>query len=621
MPLEKQTNGTPLETEMVGMPLKKQTDTQVNSGSLDTSVEHNLAQKSDKSDDMNLEKESDGATLEKQTSDQVIAPTTAISPFLEHNLSKKSEKVGHTPLENQMDSTPLEKEANGAPLDKKTDEQVAVSMSGISTSVVTSVEHNLAEKSKVDDTLLLKQTDNTNLEKEADAISLGKQTDDQVASPMVANSAFLEATYEQNLAGKSDKADDTQSEKQTKGTLCGKETDATPFVSQTDVQAIVPLTHLKTDSDQRCTSREMNEPVTPLENMTGSVATDMKGPHPEDIHIKTPLKEDNTGEYSTPIQDSNRSFIFEPYLDGDDSGSEEEQAAFMKELENFYRERRMDFKPPKFYGEPLNCLRLWRAVTRLGGYDQVTACKLWRQVGESFNPPKTCTTISWSFRMFYEKALLEYEKHKFQTGELKAAVVNPPGVMNDDNSAGGNQASGSGRAKRDAAARAMQVWHTQLLLDTGEVGDQIIKDKNLLSSPGKDKQLMVTGKLKRKSSIVEHTRKVVRIDSAKPQGDIIVADVGAPADWVKINIQRTNEFYEVYALVPGLLREEVQVQSDPAGRLIISGEPEYPDNPWGVTPFKKVITLPTRIDPYQTSAVVTLHGQLFVRAPIDLSDV
>jgi hypothetical protein len=32
----------------------------------------------------------------------------------------------------------------------------------------------------------------------------------------------------------------------------------------------------------------------------------------------------------------------------------------------------------------------------------------------------------------------------------------------------------------------------------------------------------------------------------------------------------------------------VRVQSDPAGRLVISGEPEHPDNPWGVTPFKKV---------------------------------
>jgi len=40
---------------------------------------------------------------------------------------------------------------------------------------------------------------------------------------------------------------------------------------------------------------------------------------------------------------------------------------------------------------------------------------------------------------------------------------------------GGNQASGSGRARRDAAARAMQGWHSQRLLGNGEVGDPIIK--------------------------------------------------------------------------------------------------------------------------------------------------
>jgi hypothetical protein len=39
-------------------------------------------------------------------------------------------------------------------------------------------------------------------------------------------------------------------------------------------------------------------------------------------------------------------------------------------------------------------------------------------------------------------------------------------------------------------------------------------------------------------------------------------------------------------IVPTFLNQ-VRVQSDPAGRLVISGEPEHPNNPWGVTPFKK----------------------------------
>lgn len=39
----------------------------------------------------------------------------------------------------------------------------------------------------------------------------------------------------------------------------------------------------------------------------------------------------------------------------------------------------------------------------------------------------------------------------------------------------GGQGLGSGRARRDAAARAMQGWHSQKLLGNGEVGYPILK--------------------------------------------------------------------------------------------------------------------------------------------------
>ncbi|KAL8487133.1 hypothetical protein ACS0TY_023244 [Phlomoides rotata] len=160
--------------------------------------------------------------------------------------------------------------------------------------------------------------------------------------------------------------------------------------------------------------------------------------------------------------------------EGDD-GTPEEQVAFMKDLESFYRERAMDFKPPKFYGQPLNCLKLWRLVIRLGGYDRVTGSKLWRQVGESFHPPKTCTTVSWTFRIFYEKSILEFERHKTQSGELQLPMPMLPEVCGIDGEGNGYQGSGPGRARRDSASRAMQGWHAQRLSDSGEVGDQIIK--------------------------------------------------------------------------------------------------------------------------------------------------
>ncbi|KAF2314612.1 hypothetical protein GH714_027933 [Hevea brasiliensis] len=228
-------------------------------------------------------------------------------------------------------------------------------------------------------------------------------------------------------------------------------------------------------------------------------------------------------EYEATMNTPNKSFLVETSsAEGYESGTEDEQAAFMKEVETFYKENHLEFKAPKFYKEELNLLNI---IGFLFVYDhlQVTSCKLWRQVGESFRPPKTCTTVSWTFRIFYEKALLEYEKHKMRSGELPfsdASLTEPPITV--ENQAPGSQALGSGRARRDAAARAMQGWHSHRLLGNGQV----------------------------------------------------------------------------------------HVQSDPAGRLIISGQPEQLDNPWGVTPFKKVVSLPSRIDPHQTSAVVTLHGQL-----------
>ncbi|XP_010416571.1 PREDICTED: AT-rich interactive domain-containing protein 5-like [Camelina sativa] len=296
-----------------------------------------------------------------------------------------------------------------------------------------------------------------------------------------------------------------------------------------------------------------------------------------------------------------------------EAGTPVDQEAFIKEVEAFHKENLLEFKAPKFYGQPLNCLKLWRAVIKLGGYDVVTTSKLWRQVGESFHPPKTCTTVSWTFRIFYEKALLEYEKHLRQNGELNlpGSAFLPSASLEKE--ATSHQGSGSGRARRDAAARAMQGWHSQRHLGSGEVTEPIVKDKGLNSTP-KQKNLKNIGLQKHKTPTGAD---VVFTHESDRQSTAEVIDVGPPADWVKINVRETKDCFEIFALVPGLLREEVRVQSDPAGRLVIAGQPEQLDNPWGITPFKKVVNFPARIDPLHTSAVVSLHGRLFVRVPFE----
>jgi hypothetical protein len=76
----------------------------------------------------------------------------------------------------------------------------------------------------------------------------------------------------------------------------------------------------------------------------------------EDQPMSAPPGE--VGDQNLSDKVSNSSFMFDYTSGGDDSGTEEEQAEFIKELERFYTTKLMEFKAPKFYGEGLNCLKL-----------------------------------------------------------------------------------------------------------------------------------------------------------------------------------------------------------------------------------------------------------------------
>ncbi|KAF2532823.1 hypothetical protein F2Q70_00031064 [Brassica cretica] len=146
------------------------------------------------------------------------------------------------------------------------------------------------------------------------------------------------------------------------------------------------------------------------------------------------------------------------------------------------------------------------------------------------------------------------------------------------------------------------------------LNEPMMNDKGSNSTP-KHKKLKSIGLPKPRPQTC--TDLVVSPEGAENQSVADVVDDGPIADWVKITVKETKNSFEVFALVPGLLRHEVRIQSDPAGRLIITGEPEQLDNPWGITPFKKIVSLPSRIDPLRTSAVISLHGRVFIRAPFE----
>ncbi|KAG5571919.1 hypothetical protein H5410_061685 [Solanum commersonii] len=84
----------------------------------------------------------------------------------------------------------------------------------------------------------------------------------------------------------------------------------------------------------------------------------------------------------------------------DDEGSPEDQAAIIRKLGTFCQKKAMTFKPPRFYGHQLNCLKLWRSMIRLGGYDRI---------------------------------LLQYERHRTQNRELQLPIAPPSSFSGVDN--------------------------------------------------------------------------------------------------------------------------------------------------------------------------------------------
>ncbi|WMV58356.1 hypothetical protein MTR67_051741 [Solanum verrucosum] len=173
----------------------------------------------------------------------------------------------------------------------------------------------------------------------------------------------------------------------------------------------------------------------------------------------------------------------------DDEGSPEDQAAFLGKLGTFYREKVMEFKPPRFYGHHLNCLKLWKYVITLGGYDQL---------------------------------LLKYERHRTKNGELQLPIDPSPGSSDVDN-------------------------EEQHLLGYGEVAEPIVKDMSAYNTPNRVKSLKTTGSLKHQGQneaghpikAVEHLSDVKINCFPSARLDVQVVDVGPPVDWVKINVRET----------------------------------------------------------------------------------
>eukprot|EP00850_Spirogloea_muscicola_P015433 SM000118S25576 [mRNA] locus=s118:119155:121541:+ [translate_table: standard] len=356
----------------------------------------------------------------------------------------------------------------------------------------------------------------------------------------------------------------------------------------------------------------------------------------------------------------------------------QDREAFLRGLHSSFAARGAELRTPKFYGVEVDLFKLWNVVSDLGGWEQVTQKKLWRVVGDNFDPPKSCTTVSWSFRGFYEKSLLDYERETVAStaaatsGRPEGAQVlgsllppsfpplwrSPPVTMflrlarlqakgggggkrravglrdglQSPSPGGGRKAGGGKRAKKeeedgdDGGEQCSRVEEPAPLAHSEALPNGLAnggRPPPLPAAVGSSDGDSQPGRLNQPGRAAMPPLPAVAAAAAAAtnggglqEGAALVSDEAGAADWVKINVRKTPECFEIYALVPGLLREEVRVECEVGGRLVIAGEPEHPNNPWGVTAFRKVILLPCPIDAQATSAVVTLHGQLYVRAPI-----
>ncbi|OZJ06843.1 hypothetical protein BZG36_00181 [Bifiguratus adelaidae] len=96
-------------------------------------------------------------------------------------------------------------------------------------------------------------------------------------------------------------------------------------------------------------------------------------------------------------------------LDAIDRTPEYEQ--FMANLREFHARHGTTLQPePVLGGKRLDLLLIWKTVMAAGGYEKVTANRGWKQVGDPFNFPPTCTNSAYILKGVYTRNLLGWEE-------------------------------------------------------------------------------------------------------------------------------------------------------------------------------------------------------------------
>ncbi|KAI9274069.1 hypothetical protein EDC94DRAFT_593711 [Helicostylum pulchrum] len=92
----------------------------------------------------------------------------------------------------------------------------------------------------------------------------------------------------------------------------------------------------------------------------------------------------------------------------------QEYEKFMNDLKKFHDQKGTVLQTePVLGGKRLDLLKIYKTVIEAGGYEKVTLNRGWKQVGDPFNFPVTCTNSAYSIKSFYTKYLLGWEEEHY----------------------------------------------------------------------------------------------------------------------------------------------------------------------------------------------------------------
>ncbi|KAI9010843.1 hypothetical protein CLU79DRAFT_772916 [Phycomyces nitens] len=134
-----------------------------------------------------------------------------------------------------------------------------------------------------------------------------------------------------------------------------------------------------------------------------------------------------------------------------------EYEEFMRRLKEFHEKKGSVLQPePVLGGKKLDLYLIYKTVLEAGGYDKVTLNRGWKQVGDPFNFPPTCTNSAYILKGVFTKNLLGWEEEDFWKRPW-----NPPKDMLDSRQGAKTSsplANGNNTKQRDSARQTATAF-------------------------------------------------------------------------------------------------------------------------------------------------------------------